>query len=159
VQEVLKLARRAADDRCHSYVDTGHVMLGILTLDHGVGLCAMTRLKVNFLRLQRDIEMAFPAGRRVAPRDTIPCTPLVKQVISEHGCREAKALGHSYLGTEHLFLGILRSRRSAVFTALKKQSIEIEPAREAVRLCLSKGPEPVPNQAPASASAPELPQP
>ena len=63
LQEVLKLARRAADDRFHGYVDTGHVMLGILTLGHGVGLCAMTRLRVNFLRLQRDIEMSFPEGR------------------------------------------------------------------------------------------------
>lgn len=140
VQRALVLTRKAADDYFHQYVDTQHVLLGILALGEGVGLCALRRQGVDLDRLKKDVESKMIADPKSERADSIPYRPDVIKVLQKYGDPEARRLGHDYLGTEHVLLGILRLRTGIAYEALKKQSVEIKASRTAIIECLKPAP-------------------
>jgi ATP-dependent Clp protease ATP-binding subunit ClpC len=94
MQQVLKLARKAADDHCHLYVGTEHVLLGLLDLGEGMGFCALCRLGVDLARLRDDLERTMAVRSKQKRLPMIPYTPVVKRVLLKYGNREAKGLGN-----------------------------------------------------------------
>lgn len=72
--------------------------------------------------------------------ETLPCRPDLLKIMRKYGADEARGLGHAYLGTEHILLGILRLKTGIAYEALKKQSLEIEASRQAILECLKPNP-------------------
>ncbi len=140
MQQLLKLARKAADDHCHRYVGTEHLLLGLLDLEEGVGFCALNRLEVDLPRLRGDLERSMTVGSKQERLPMIPYMPVAKQVLRKYGYREAKGLGNGYFGTEHLLLGLLAGKSGLGYKALKNQAVELLAARKAVQECVAPDP-------------------
>jgi ATP-dependent Clp protease ATP-binding subunit ClpC len=150
VQRSLVLTRKIADEYFHRYVDSEHILLGMLTLGEGVGLCALLRQKVDLQRLKKDMESQMIAGPKSERPETIPYRPSVTKLLRKYADGEARKLGHDYLGTEHVLLGILRLRSGIAYESLEKQSVEISASRIAIIECLKPNPneQKTPNKAP-----------
>src|ERR1700724_4558891 len=116
-QQVLALARKEAERFNHNYVGTEHLLLGLIKLGEGVAVNVLQKMGL-------DLEIVRKVEKHVGPRPetkisgNIPYTPRVKKVLALAG-KEAQALHHSYLGTEHLCLGLLREGEGVAARVLK----------------------------------------
>ena len=102
-QQVLALARKEAERFKHNYVGTEHLLLGLIKLGQGVAVNVLHKMGLDLERVRMEVEEhvdSHPAANMVGD---IPSTPRVKKVLALAG-KEAKALNHSYVGTEHLCL-------------------------------------------------------
>src|SRR6201987_5927968 len=106
-QQVLALARKEADRFNHNYVGNEHLLLGLIQLGQGVTVTVFQKNGVNLETLRRDVEKHVGSHPETKMVGNIPYTPRVKKVLALAG-KEAKALNHSYVGTEHILLGLLR---------------------------------------------------
>lgn len=131
-QRLLALARKHADRLQHPYVGTEHLILGLIDLKEGVGLAALSSLKIDPESLRKEIESRSVPGKRPNGSGSIPYTPRVKQTL-QYGAREAREMGDEHLGSEHVLLGALRLRYGIAAQALKAAGIEIDRVRVAVR--------------------------
>src|SRR5246500_4234545 len=125
-QQVLALARKEADRFNHNYVGTEHLLLGLIKLGQGVAVNVLQKMGLDLERVRLEVEKhvgSHPATNMIG---NIPYTPRVKKVLVLAG-REAKALHHSYVGTEHILLGLLREGEGVAARVLK--SLEVDPAR------------------------------
>src|SRR4030081_1507235 len=125
-QQVLALARKEADRFNHNYVGTEHLLLGLIKLGQGVAVNVLQNMGLDLKTVRREVEKhvgSHPATNMVGD---IPSTPRVKKVLALAG-EEAKALNHSYVGTEHILLGLLREGEGVAAQVLK--SLEVDPAR------------------------------
>jgi ATP-dependent Clp protease ATP-binding subunit ClpC len=136
VQRSLVLTRKIADDYLHRYVDSEHILLGMLALGEGVGLCALLRQGVDLERLKKDIESQMIADPKSERPEMIPYRPSVMKILHKYANAEAGKLGHDYLGTEHVLLGILRLRTGIAYESLHKQSVGLSASRIAIIKCL-----------------------
>jgi len=131
-QQVLLLSRKEAERLNHNYLGTEHLLLGLIKLGQG---CAVNVLKCDGLDLetvQKEVERQ--AGR--SPDQTkmfgnIPYTPRVKKVLAL-AAKEAKALNHTYVGTEHILLGLLREGDGLAAKVLKNLNVDIEQTRRRI---------------------------
>ena len=105
-QQVLQLARKQADTFNHGYVGTEHILLGLIALGHGVAINALQSVGVDFDSVRLEIEKAAGTGPETKTIGSIPFTPRAKKVLAL-SANEARNLGHSYVGTEHILLGLL----------------------------------------------------
>src|SRR5881398_3378927 len=106
-QQALALARREADRFHHNFVGTEHLLLGLIGLGQGVAVTVLGRLGLNLETLRIEVEKQVGTGPDQKMVGNIPYTPRVRKVLALSG-KEAKALNHSYVGTEHILLGLLR---------------------------------------------------
>ena len=131
-QQALALSKRVALELESSYVGTEHLLLGIIQLGQGVAVNALLRLGVDFVSIRTEVESATKdadkKNQTKGKKDDITHTPRLKKVIALAG-KEAKELGHSYVGTEHLLLGILRDDEGLASRILKKLDIDLERCR------------------------------
>ena len=113
-QQVLALARKEAERFKHDYVGTEHLLLGLIKLGQGVAVDVLQRMGLDLERVRMEVEKHV--GSHPAPNmmGNIPYTPRVKKVLALAG-KEAKALNHSYVGTEHILLGLLREGEGVAF--------------------------------------------
>jgi ATP-dependent Clp protease ATP-binding subunit ClpC len=137
-QQVLALALKEAKRFNHNYVGTEHLLLGLIKLGQGVAVNVLQRMGLDLESVRMEVE------KHVGPRPetnmigNIPHTPRVKKVLALAG-KEAKALNHSYVGTEHILLGLLREGEGIAARVLK--SLEVDPARTRNEIFKRIGPE------------------
>lgn len=127
-QQVLALARKEADRFHHNYVGTEHVLLGLIKLGQGVAVSVLQKLGLDLETVRSAVEREVGMGTEMKVQGSIPYTPRVKKVLALAG-KEAKALNHSYVGTEHILLGLLREGEGVAARVLKQLEVDIERAR------------------------------
>ena len=135
VRKVLAMAREAAMHRDHEYVGTEHILLGLVYEGGGVGVAALQSLSVDLEALVNTIDATLKRGspQRDSGSD-LPYTSRAKKVL-ELSMSEARDLGHSYVGTEHLLLGLLREEKGIAAQVLVSVGVTQNLARkEVVRL-------------------------
>jgi ATP-dependent Clp protease ATP-binding subunit ClpC len=126
-RRVLTLAQEEAQHFNHTYIGTEHILLGLLREDEGVGAKVLANLGVGLSKARSAVE--FIIGRGEKPSTTeIGLTPRAKRVI-ELAIDEARHLGHNYIGTEHLLLGLLREGGGVAADVLDSFGITLERAR------------------------------
>src|SRR5271154_6486964 len=130
-QQVLALARKEADRFNHNYVGTEHLLLGLIKLGQGVAVNVLQKLGLDLERVRMEVEKQVGSGPDTKMSGNIPYTPRVKKVLALAG-KEAKALNHSYVGTEHILLGLLREGDGVAARVLKSLEVDIERTRNEV---------------------------
>lgn len=130
-QQVLALARKEADRFNHNYLATEHLLLGLIKLGQGVAVNVLQGLGIDMETVRIEVEKNIGAGQiRKAPIN-LPYTPRVKKVLA-FAREEATALHHTYVGTEHLLLGLLREGDGIAAQVLRNLDVDIEGARQHV---------------------------
>ncbi len=130
-QQVLALSRKEADRFHHNYVGTEHLLLGLINLGQGVAVNVLQKMGLDLQTVRTAVEKQVGTGPDSKPSGNIPYTPRVKKVLSLAG-KEAKALNHSYVGTEHILLGLLREGEGVAARVLKSLDIDIERCRNEI---------------------------
>ena len=130
-QQVLALARKEADRFNHNYVGTEHILLGLIKLGQGVAVNVLQKMGLDLETVRMEVEKQVGTGPDTKVTGNIPYTPRVKKVLAL-ASKEAKALHHSYVGTEHILLGLLREGDGVAARVLKSLEVDIERARQEV---------------------------
>ena len=130
-QQVLALARKEADRFNHSYVGTEHLLLGLIKLGQGVAVNVLERMGLELEAVRMEVEKEVGSGPPQKSAGNIPYTPRVKKVLALAN-KEAKALNHSYVGTEHLLLGLLREGEGVAARVLKRLDVDIQRTRNEI---------------------------
>jgi len=130
-QQVLALARKEADRFNHNYVGTEHLLLGLIKLGQGVAVNVLQKMGLDLETVRMEVEKQVGSGPETKMVGNIPYTPRVKKVLALAG-KEAKALTHSYVGTEHILLGLLREGEGVAARVLKSLEIDIERTRNEI---------------------------
>jgi len=130
-QQVLALARKEADRFHHNYVGTEHLLLGLIKLGQGVAVSVLQKMGLDLDTVRGAVEKQVGTGQETKNQGAIPYTPRVKKVLALAG-KEAKALSHSYVGTEHILLGLLREGEGVAARVLKSLDIDIERTRNEI---------------------------
>ncbi len=133
-RKVLQLAREEAARLHHEYIGTEHILLGLLREGGGVAAAALTNLNVDFKEIQRQIEEIVETGKAGSVVPELPYTSRAKKVL-ELAIGEASELGNSFVGTEHLLLGIYREEKGIAAQVLTHAGVSYELVRgETLRL-------------------------
>src|ERR1700723_1969968 len=128
-QQVLALARKEADRFNHNFVGTEHLLLGLIKLGQGVAVNVLQKLGLDLDTVRMEVEKQVGTGPDQKMIGNIPYTPRVKKVLAL-ASKEAKALNHTYVGTEHILLGLLREGDGIAAKVLKNLDVDIEEARQ-----------------------------
>ena len=130
-QQVLALARKEADRFSHNYVGTEHILLGLIKLGQGVAVNVLERMGLDLDRVRMEVEKEVGTGTAGQSASNIPYTPRVKKVLALAD-KEAKALNHSYVGTEHILLGLLREGDGVAARVLQQLEVDIQTCRNEI---------------------------
>src|SRR6266702_6574003 len=130
-QQVLALARKEADRFNHNYVGTEHLLLGLIKLGQGVAVNVLQKMALDLETVRMEVEKQVGSGPETKMVGKIPYTPRVKKVLALAG-KEARALNHSYVGTEHILLGLLREGEGVAARVLKSLEVDIERTRNEI---------------------------
>jgi ATP-dependent Clp protease ATP-binding subunit ClpC len=135
------MAREEAARLHHEYVGTEHILLGLIREGEGVAAAVLTNLNVDLEEIQQKIEETVKKGKAAAAAGPdLPYTSRAKKVL-ELAMSEARELNHSYVGTEHLLLGLLREEKGIAAQVLTDAGVNLEQARaETLRLLGSEMP-------------------
>ena len=106
-QQVLALARREAHRFNHNFVGTEHLLLGLIALGQGTAVTVLRKLGLDLETVRVEVEKQVGTGPDQKIIGNIPYTPRVRKVLAL-AAKEAGSLNHTYVGTEHILLGILR---------------------------------------------------
>ena len=129
-RRVLTFAQEEARLLNHSFIGTEHILLGVMREGDGMGAEALRRLGVSFeVVREKVVEMIGASGS--APNDSPPFTPRAKKVL-ELSLREALQLNHSYIGTEHILLGLAREGDGVAARVLADLGVDLLRVRQAV---------------------------
>ncbi|HET7251208.1 MAG TPA: ATP-dependent Clp protease ATP-binding subunit [Gemmatimonadales bacterium] len=156
VRKVLQMAREEAARLHHEYVGTEHILLGLIREGEGVAAAVLTNLNVDLEEIQQKIEETVKKGKAAAAAGPdLPYTSRAKKVL-ELAMSEARELNHSYVGTEHLLLGLLREEKGIAAQVLTDAGVNLEQARaETLRLLGSE----MPAAAPSGSTGTQAPSP
>src|SRR5438445_34148 len=157
VRKVLQMAREEAARLHHEYVGTEHILLGLIREGEGVAAAVLTNLNVDLEEIQQKIEETVKKGKAAAAAGPdLPYTSRAKKVL-ELAMSEARELNHSYVGTEHLLLGLLREEKGIAAQVLTDAGVNLEQARaETLRLLGSEMPSgPAPSGSGAQPASPK----
>src|SRR5512144_2985639 len=135
VRKVLAMAREEAERLRHEYVGTEHILLGLIREGEGVAAAVLQNLSVDLDEIQQKIEDTVKKGKAAAATGPdLPYTSRAKKVL-ELAMSEARELSHSYVGTEHLLLGLLREEKGIAAQVLTDAGVNLDAARaETLRL-------------------------
>ncbi|HSH17093.1 MAG TPA: Clp protease N-terminal domain-containing protein, partial [Verrucomicrobiae bacterium] len=130
-QQVLALARKEADRFNHNFVGTEHLLLGLLKLGQGVAVNVLQKLGLDLETVRLEVEKQVESGPDAKQLGNIPYTPRVKKVLAL-AAKEAKNLTHTYVGTEHILLGLLREGDGVAARVLRNLDVDIEQTRQEI---------------------------
>jgi ATP-dependent Clp protease ATP-binding subunit ClpC len=130
-QQVLALARKEADRFNHNFLGTEHLLLGLIKLGQGVAVNVLQKMGLDLETVRMEVEKQVGTGPDQKMIGNIPYTPRVKKVLAL-ASREAKALNHTYVGTEHILLGLLREGDGVAAKVLKNLDVDIEQTRQEI---------------------------
>jgi ATP-dependent Clp protease ATP-binding subunit ClpC len=122
-RRVLVLAQEEARLQNHSYIGTEHILLGLVSEQEGIAAHALRQCGITAETAQRALEETVGAGAEVPPGPA-PFTPRAKKVL-ELALREALQLGHSYIGTEHVLLGLIREGDGVAVTMIQSLGADL----------------------------------
>jgi ATP-dependent Clp protease ATP-binding subunit ClpC len=149
VRKVLAMAREEAIRLQHDYVGTEHILLGLIREGEGVAAAVLNNLNVDLETVQEKVEESVRRGKATIALGELPYTSRAKKVL-EFAMAEARELNHSYVGTEHLLLGLLREEKGIAAEVLGQLGVTLEDARRETLKLLGSEPNATP---PASASS------
>lgn len=130
-QQALALARKEADRFNHNFVGTEHLLLGIIRLGQGVAVNVLQKLGFDLQSIRKEVEKQVGTGPDQKIIGNIPYTPRVKKVLSL-AAKEAKALSHTYVGTEHILMGLLREGDGVAARVLTSLGVKTDRTREEI---------------------------
>ncbi|MGI8708415.1 MAG: ATP-dependent Clp protease ATP-binding subunit [Actinomycetota bacterium] len=134
-RRVVVLAQEEARLLNHNYIGTEHILLGLIHEGEGVAAKALESLGISLDKVRQQVEEIIGAGQS-PPSGHIPFTPLAKKVL-ELSLREALQLGHNYIGTEHILLGLIREGEGVAAQVLVKLGADLGRVRQQVIQLLS----------------------
>jgi ATP-dependent Clp protease ATP-binding subunit ClpC len=130
-QQVLALARKEADRLNHNFLGTEHLLLGLIKLGQGVAVNVLQKMGLDLETVRMEVEKQVGTGPDQKMIGNIPYTPRVKKVIAL-AQKEARNLNHTYVGTEHLLLGLLREGDGVAAKVLRALDVDIEQCRQEI---------------------------
>ncbi len=130
-RKVMALARKEAQRFNHDFIGTEHILLGLIQEGSGVAANVLKNLGVEINRIRSEIEKNVQSGPSMVTMGQLPFTPRAKKVL-ELSMEEANELGHNYIGTEHLLLGLLRENDGVAAQVLMDLSIKLDDVRNEV---------------------------
>ncbi|MFC1911544.1 ATP-dependent Clp protease ATP-binding subunit [Chloroflexota bacterium] len=136
-RRVLTIAQEEAQQLNHSYIGTEHILLGLVREDEGVAAKVLTNLGVSLSKVRSAVEFISGRGEKPNTGET-GLTPRAKKII-ELAIDEARQLGHSYIGTEHLLLGLLREGEGVAAGVLDSLGVTLDRARTETTHIISQG--------------------
>src|SRR5437762_4738297 len=137
-RRVVVLAQEEARMLSHNYIGTEHILLGLIHEGEGVAAKALESLDISLEAVRAQVEEIIGQGQQ-APSGHMPFTPRAKNVL-ELSLREALQLGHSYIGTEHILLGLIREGEGVAAQVLVKLGADLNRVRQQVIQLLSGAP-------------------
>src|ERR1700724_1287777 len=129
-RRVVVLAQEEARMLNHNYIGTEHILLGLIHEGEGVAAKALESLGISLEAVRQQVEEIIGQGQQ-APSGHIPFTPRAKKVL-ELSLREALQLGHNYIGTEHILLGLIREGDGVAAQVLVKLGADLNRVRQQV---------------------------
>ncbi len=129
-QQVLVLAQEEAKRLNHNFIGTEHLLLGLAREGSGIAARALQNMSVDLNRVRQEVERITPKGDKVIQQG-ISYTPRAKRVV-ELAIEESQNLGHNYVGTEHLMLGLVREGEGIAAQVLSNVGIDLKRARKEV---------------------------
>ncbi|HYR10000.1 MAG TPA: Clp protease N-terminal domain-containing protein, partial [Longimicrobium sp.] len=152
VRKVLAMAREEAIRLQHDYVGTEHILLGLIREGEGVAAAVLNNLNVDLDQVQEKVEESVRRGKATIALGELPYTSRAKKVL-EFAMAEARELNHSYVGTEHLLLGLLREEKGIAAEVLGQLGVTLEDARRETLKLLGSEPSAAPSASAPTASA------
>lgn len=128
-KKIINLAREEAARLGHDYIGTEHLLLGLIKEGGGVATAVIENLGLDLERLKMEVEKSITMGGGTLTLGEVPFTSPAKKVL-EYALEEAQALGHNYIGTEHILLGLIRESDGIAAQVLDHFNLRIEKARE-----------------------------
>ncbi|ALX49416.1 ATP-dependent protease ATP-binding subunit ClpC [Lentibacillus amyloliquefaciens] len=128
-QKVLALSQEEAVRLGHNNIGTEHILLGLVREGNGIAAKALESLGLEVTKIQQEVEKLIGTGKQ--PMQTIHYTPRAKKVV-ELSQDEARKLGHSYVGTEHILLGLIREGEGVAARVLNNLGVSLNKARQQV---------------------------
>ncbi len=130
-QQVLALSRKEAERFHHNFVGTEHLLLGLIRLGQGTAVTVLGKMGLDLDTVRLEVEKQVGIGPNQVIIGNIPYTPRVKKVLAL-ATKEAKALNHTYVGTEHILLGLLHEGDGVAARVLKHLDVDVERTRQEI---------------------------
>ena len=130
-QKVILMAQEEAKRLNHDYVGTEHLLLGLISVGEGLAIQVLLNLGVDLKKIRYEIEKIVPPGDNVMVLGEIPFSPRAKKVL-EYAVEEANLMGHIYVGTEHILLGLLREQEGIAARVLEYLGVTYEDVQEEI---------------------------
>ncbi len=141
-RKVILLAKEEAKRFNHDYIGTEHILLGLIREGEGVAAAVLQKLGLSPEKIRLEVEKLVQSGPTTMVSGDIPFTPKAKKVI-ELAMEEARSLGHNYIGTEHLLLGLIREGEGVASQVLMNLGLDLNRVRnEVITLLGSSNPAP-----------------
>ncbi len=128
-RKVIILAREEAERYQHEYLGTEHILLGILKDGGGIAIAVLQKVDKDIKQIRVEVERNLPKSLTSSVEGDIPFTPKAKKVL-EYAVEEARLMGHNYIGTEHLLLGLIREKDGLAAKILSTLGIKLQQTRE-----------------------------
>ena len=138
-RKVLQLANQEAQHFGHEFVGTEHILLGLVMEGSGVAANVLKNLDIALRKIRQEIEKIIQSGPDRTTTGRRPQTPRAKKVI-EYAIEAARNLGHNYVGTEHLLLGLLREEEAAAAQILMNLGLRLDAVRAEVLMVIGPMP-------------------
>jgi ATP-dependent Clp protease ATP-binding subunit ClpC len=137
-QRVFLIAQNEAKPLNHDYVGPEHLLLSLIALGEGLAAQVLANLGVDLQRVRSEIEKIVGTRDNAMLLGELPFTPRAKKVL-ELAVEEAQTMGHNYVGTEHLLLGLIREEEGVPARVLKNLGVRLDVVREEVIALLGEG--------------------
>ena len=134
-RRVVVLAQEEARELGHNYIGTEHILLGLLREPEGAAAQALEALGIGLDAVRQQVRQIIGQGEGTTLPSHIPFTPRAKKVL-ELSLREALQLGHNYIGTEHILLGLIREGEGVAAQVLVKLGADLNRVRQQVIMTL-----------------------
>lgn len=140
-RKVLVLAKEEVRRFNHDYIGTEHILLGLIREGEGVACAVLQNLGIDLERLRIEIEKLVSPGSVASVLGDIPFTPRAKKVL-ELAAEEARSLGHNYIGTEHILLGLIREEEGIASQVLFSLGVDLKKVKDEISSLLGAGTHP-----------------
>ncbi|MCX5680866.1 MAG: ATP-dependent Clp protease ATP-binding subunit [Candidatus Omnitrophica bacterium] len=137
-RKVIVLAKEEAKRFNHDYIGTEHLLLGLIREGEGVAAAVLQKIGLDLESIRIEVEKVVQPGPQTQVMGDIPFTPRSKKAL-ELAAEEARALGHNYIGTEHLLLGLIREGEGVAYRVFLNMGIDLERVRNEVMELLGSG--------------------
>lgn len=137
-RKCMALAQQAAQNMGHEWVGSEHILVGLCKEGSGVASNVLRNLDVSLAKILTEVQRIVLPGPDKVTMGKLPQTPQAKRGI-EYAIEEAKTLGHNYVGSEHLLLGLLREQDGIAVQVLTNLGLKLETVREEILALLGRG--------------------